>query len=82
VHALDGLPEVVHRETIRLGMIAVPAGAAQSVADRLVMAGVEGIVNFAPVTITVPPEVSLVGVDLAIELEQVSFSVVNRMDSR
>ena len=59
-------------------MIAVPAAAAQGVADRLVAAGIEGIVNFAPVTITLPDHVRHVGVDLAIELEQLSFSVVNR----
>ena len=39
---------------IKLGMIAVPAPAAQAVADRLVAAGIEGIVNFAPVTISLP----------------------------
>ena len=59
-------------------MIAVPAVAAQSVADRLVQAGIAGIVNFAPVTITLPDSVSHVGVDLAIELEQLSFAVANR----
>lgn len=82
VFALERLEEVVAAMKIRLGMIAVPSTAAQSVADRLVEAGVEGVVNFAPVTITVPPQVSLVGVDLAIELEQVTFSVVNRANSR
>jgi redox-sensing transcriptional repressor len=45
------------------------------VADALVSAGVEGILNFAPVTITLPPGVNLVGVDLAIELEQLTFAV-------
>ena len=78
VHHLDTLPEVARTHRIRLGMIAVPATAAQTVADRLVAVGVEGILNFAPVTITLPPHVSQVGVDLAIELEQLSFSVVNR----
>jgi redox-sensing transcriptional repressor len=59
-------------------MIAVPAAAAQLVADRLVAVGVEGILNFAPVTINLPDHISQVGVDLAIELEQLAFSVVNR----
>jgi redox-sensing transcriptional repressor len=72
------LPEVSRAGRIRLGMIAVPAAAAQIVADRLVAVGVEGILNFAPVTIVLPETVSLVGVDLAIELEQLSFAVVNR----
>jgi len=56
----------------------VPASAAQGVADRLVAAGIEGIVNFAPVTISLPEHVRQVGVDLAIELEQLSFAVVSR----
>lgn len=77
IHHLDELSDIIHSENIRLAMIAVPATAAQPVADRLVEAGVVGVVNFAPVTLSLPDGVSLVGVDLAIELEQISFSVVN-----
>jgi len=75
---LDQLSEVAADHKIKLGMVAVPAAAAQSVADRLVAAGIEGIVNFAPVTITLPDHIRQVGVDLAIELEQLSFAVVSR----
>lgn len=78
VEHLDLLPEIVKKHKITIGMIAVPANQAQLVVDRLVSAGIKGIVNFAPVTITLPEWVSQVGVDLAMELEQVSFSVVNR----
>jgi redox-sensing transcriptional repressor len=78
VHHLDRLPELARTHRIRLGLIAVPAVAAQEVADRLVTAGVEGVLNFAPVTIVLPDTVSRVGVDLAIELEQLAFSVVRR----
>jgi redox-sensing transcriptional repressor len=78
VHHLNDLAEVVRQQQIRLGMVVVPAAAAQGVADRLVAAGIEGIVNFAPVTLVLPPTVSLVGVDLAMELEQLSFAVLNR----
>jgi redox-sensing transcriptional repressor len=78
VHHLDKLSEIVRQLRIKLGMIVVPATAAQGVADKLVAAGVEGIVNFAPVTLVLPPTVNLVGVDLAMELEQLSFAVVNR----
>src|SRR5215471_1375555 len=77
IHPLDKLTDVVRDQRIKLGMIVVPATAAQAVADKLVAAGVEGIVNFAPVTISLPPKVSLVGVDLAIQLEQLSFAVMN-----
>jgi redox-sensing transcriptional repressor len=78
VQQLDRLPEAAQVHRIRLGMIAVPSGSAQLVADRLVAVGVDGILNFAPVTINLPDHVSQVGVDLAIELEQLAFSVVNR----
>jgi redox-sensing transcriptional repressor len=60
-------------------MIVVPAQRAQEAADRLGAAGVEGIVNFAPVTLTLPPHVQNVGVDLAIELEQLSFAVTSKL---
>jgi redox-sensing transcriptional repressor len=79
VRSLDELPEVVHSSGIRLGMIVVPAQHAQSVAERLVAAGIEGIVNFAPVTLSLPPQVQIVAVDLAIELEQLSFAVTSKL---
>ena len=48
-------------------------------AERLVSAGIEGIVNFAPVTLSLPPHVQIVAVDLAIELEQLSFAVTSKL---
>jgi redox-sensing transcriptional repressor len=75
---LDQLPDFARANRVRLGIIAVPAPAAQTVANRLVAAGVEGILNFAPVTIELPETVSHVGVDLAIELEQLSFAIMSR----
>ncbi len=79
IRHLDELPEVLKSSGIRLGMIVVPAAHAQAVADRLVAAGIEGIVNFAPVTLSLPPQVQVVAVDLAIELEQLSFAVTNKL---
>ena len=58
---------------IAIGIIATPAVAAQDVADRLVAAGVPSILNFAPTVISVPEEVSLRKVDLAVELQILSF---------
>lgn len=78
VSHLDQLSEALVERQIELGMVAVPAAQAQEVADQLVAAGVGGIVNFAPVTLRVPESVSIVGVDLARELEQVTFAVANR----
>ncbi len=73
VDALDDLPRVVADRAIAIGIVATPAGAAQEVADRLVEAGVTSILNFAPAVVTVPSGVSLRKVDLAIELQILSF---------
>jgi redox-sensing transcriptional repressor len=72
------LRDVIRTQRIQLGMITVPAPHAQGVADQLVAAGIEGIVNFAPVTLSLPERVGLIGVDLTTELEQLAFSVANR----
>jgi redox-sensing transcriptional repressor len=82
IHHLEELESVVQQQKIKLGMIVVPGPSAQGVADKLVAAGIEGIVNFAPVTLVLPPEVSLVGVDLAMELEQLSFAVAHRQNAK
>ncbi len=79
IYSMDQLSEVLAAERIELGLVAVPATQAQEVADQLVAAGVGGIVNFAPVTVSVPAGISKVGVDLARELEQVTFAVANRL---
>ncbi len=73
VESLDDLPAIVSGRKIAIGIVATPAGAAQEVADRLVAAGVRSILNFAPTVVTVPDGVSLRKVDLAIELQILSF---------
>jgi redox-sensing transcriptional repressor len=79
IQSINELAETIREKQIRLGMIVVPAARAQEAADQLVAAGVEGIVNFAPVTLVLPPHVQNVGVDLAIELEQLSFAVTSKL---
>ncbi len=75
VQPLSELQPTLQRLSIRLALIAVPADAAQSVADTLIAAGIRGIMNFAPTSLQVPPEVALNAVDLAVQLEQISFQV-------
>lgn len=58
-----------------LGVLTVPSDTAQCTADGLIAAGVKGILNFAPALLRVPPSVSVVTVDLAIQLEQLAFLV-------
>jgi redox-sensing transcriptional repressor len=69
------LAAAVKRLRAELGVLTVPADAAQPVADAMVAAGLKGLMNFAPVRIKVPTGVSVVPVDLAIQLEQLAFAV-------
>jgi redox-sensing transcriptional repressor len=73
VHAMDDLDAVVRDHGIAIALITVPASAAQEVADQLVAAGVRSILNFAPTTVAVPGDVSVRKVDLAVELQILSF---------
>jgi len=73
VRHIDELPRVAAEESIAIGVIATPAPAAQSVADQLVAAGVTSILNFAPCVLAVPDGVDVRKVDLAIELQILSF---------
>ncbi|MEP6598728.1 MAG: redox-sensing transcriptional repressor Rex [Actinomycetota bacterium] len=67
------LDHIVVRENITIAVLATPASAAQEVCDRLVSAGVTSILNFAPIVLTVPPDVDVRKVDLAAELQILSF---------
>ena len=73
VESLDDLPRIVKEREIAIGIVATPAVAAQEVADDLVDAGITSILNFAPAVVTVPAGVSLRKVDLATELQILSF---------
>ena len=75
IQPFDELRAVVQKHTVRLAIMAVPVDAAQDVADQLIAAGVRGILNFAPCSLTVPEEVALSTVDVAVQLEQLSFQV-------
>ncbi len=78
VYHIQDLAKIVMQQSIRLVTIAVPSHAAQGVVEQVVEVGIEGILNFAPVTISVPSQVHVIGVDLAMELEQLAFTVMNR----
>lgn len=73
IYSLDLLDEKVKELNIVLGIIAVPAPAAQDVADKLVNAGIRGIINFAPVNITVKQNIFVRRVDLAAQLEYLTY---------
>lgn len=75
VQPLEEMAAVVKATKARLGIITVPAEAAQGAANRLIEAGVEGLLNFAPTVLNAPPHVVVSSVDLSVQLEQLSFQV-------
>jgi redox-sensing transcriptional repressor len=75
IEPIDQLAKRVGALEAEIGIVTVPGDAAQSVADAFVSGGVRGILNFAPVVLRLPSHVSLVTVDLAIQLEQLAFLV-------
>ncbi|HET9952094.1 MAG TPA: redox-sensing transcriptional repressor Rex, partial [Candidatus Eisenbacteria bacterium] len=72
---LDTLKTETERLGLEIAVIAVPARAAQSVADRVVAAGMHGILNFAHRRIQIPPTTALRTVNLSIELESLAFAI-------
>ncbi|MEK6800150.1 MAG: redox-sensing transcriptional repressor Rex [Planctomycetota bacterium] len=73
VHPLSEMPTAVRKHNIRLGILTVPASAAQTVADDMVRAGIRAILNFAPVTLKAGRGIAVASVDLGVHLEQLSF---------
>jgi redox-sensing transcriptional repressor len=73
IHHIDDLPTIARDHAIAIGIIATPAAVAQDVADRLVAAGIASVLNFAPAVISVPEGGWLRKVDLAVELQILSF---------
>ncbi len=73
VRHIDELAQVVQSRAISIGVIATPGPAAQEAAEALVAAGVTSLLNFAPMVINVPPGISVRKVDLAVELQILSY---------
>jgi redox-sensing transcriptional repressor len=78
VHAIDSLAEDNRERPVDIAVIAVPGSAAQRVVDQVVAAGIVGIMSFAPIQLHVPAEVTLNTVNMAMELERLSFALSNR----
>jgi redox-sensing transcriptional repressor len=73
VRQLSDLAQIVSSQSVSIGVVATPPGAAQDAADRLVKVGVTSILTFAPVVLSVPAGVTVRKVDLAVELQILSY---------
>ena len=75
IQGLDDLPSFIQQHGVRMAILTVPAEAAQEAANTLVECGVMGILNFSPIILHVPEEVMVNNVNLAIELENLSYTI-------
>ncbi|MDX2119499.1 MAG: redox-sensing transcriptional repressor Rex [Gemmatimonadota bacterium] len=72
------LEAALQDQRVDIAVIVTPADSAQSVADRCVALGIKAVLNFAPVQLTVPDDVVVKTVNLALELETLSYALTNR----
>ncbi len=78
VRDISHLERDAHKEPPDIAVLAVPSENAQAVVDRLVRAGIKAILNFAPTQLQVPADVTVKTVNMAMELESLSFALTNR----
>jgi redox-sensing transcriptional repressor len=67
------MPQRVQEMGMQIAIVAVPANAAQAVVDELVEAGIKAILNYAPITVTVPPGVNVQYIDPVIHLQRMTY---------
>ena len=70
---MDALSAEIQRLGVKIAMIAVPASVAQAVANALVQAGVRALLNYAPITLAVPPDVRVQYIDPVTHLQHMSY---------
>ena len=75
IYGMEKLADIVSRQNVKMAILTVPVSAAQEVARRLIDCGITGILNFAPIVLDTPEEVTVNNVNLAIELENLSYFV-------
>lgn len=73
VQDLAKLPEIVRQKNIKVAIVAVPSSGAQLVAEMLVESGIKAILNYAPINISVPPEVQVQYIDPAAHLQHMTY---------
>ncbi len=75
VQSMKVMPKVINEHLVKMAILCVPPTAAQEVTNQLIEYGVVAILNFAPIVLSVPDEVTVNNVNLAIELENLSYFI-------
>ena len=75
VRSMKVMPKVIDEHLVKMAILCVPPTAAQEVTNQLIEYGVVAILNFAPIVLSVPDEVTVNNVNLAMELENLSYFI-------
>ena len=75
VQSMKVMPKVIDEHLVKMAILCVPPTAAQEVTNQLIEYGVVAILNFAPIVLSVPDEVTVNNVNLAMELENLSYFI-------
>ncbi|MEI8345492.1 MAG: redox-sensing transcriptional repressor Rex, partial [Candidatus Omnitrophota bacterium] len=82
VYSIETLTDYLREHQIRIGIIAVPEIAAQSVLDQMVTAGIKGVLNFAPLRLRAPEDIVINNVNMELELENLIYFVNARQKAQ
>jgi redox-sensing transcriptional repressor len=73
IQSMDNLEELIHEAEVKIAMLTVPAKVAQEVTNKLVKAGIRGILNYAPTSLKVPDDVHVQNIDPSIQLQHMTY---------
>lgn len=75
VRSMEEMADFIRENKVKMAILTVPASSAQTVANEMVAAGIQAILNFSPTVLDVPEHVVVNSVDLAVELENLSYFI-------
>ena len=75
------IAEKIKQQKIKIGVLTVPASAAQEIADQLVKAGIKAILNYAPISLNVPDDVNVQYIDPVTHLQRMTYYLYGEFNS-
>jgi redox-sensing transcriptional repressor len=77
IRPMEDMPLLIKEKDVKIAMVAVPAEEAQKVAHELVKNGIKGILSYAPITLSVPPDVLVYNADYNLDLQRLAYYISN-----
>ena len=78
IHNIEEIERYLKKNNIKIGIIATPPEEAQNAANRFIKGGIKALLNFAPVSISVPHDIKIIDIDLTARLESLAFYLTHK----